>query len=551
MHPALRLPSPFTILALTLAAMFGILVTVRGLVDSDYYWHIVAGRLVAEGGVMTTDPFTYTWGGQPWTMHEWLGELLMHWMVTGLGIGVTAFVFGVISISGPLLVGWTLHRRGVRTLPLALVLGLVAYLFTSYATIRPQAMSWLFLGVLLSGMLAIRPEHRWRPWLAVPLFALWANVHGLYVIGLGVLGVYVLFVFLGSRSSWADTPAGPDAALAPGPESPIHRSAASVTADPEPSARGRGADTSASADLAGGPGRERPMHRSPAPPGPTAMAPRRWEMAGLLVACFGASALTPAGPAGLLYPLRYVDAGDWGLRHISEWQSPDFHDPVQLGLLVLIVALLANGMRATPGWLSFMAASGVVGALLATRNVPLTAMLAMPTLALGVDARLPVRSTARSPRVARARRLMEIGVAVVVVVATAVIVPRLPAVASDQTVPRNFPVAAVDVLEELRPDAHVFAEYHWGGYVIHRLFDSGGRVFVDGRNDMFDESILEDAVRIRNAQDGWEDLLAMYGRTDAILLPPAAALVDGAAQDAGWCEVHRDEVAVLLVADCP
>ena len=125
----------------------------------------------------------------------------------------------------------------------------------------------------------MRPEHRWRPWLAVPLFIVWANVHGLYVIGLGVLGVYVLFTLLGR----------------------------------------------------------------------TPMASRRWEIAGVLLAAFVASSLTPAGPAGLLYPLRYVDAGDWGLRHIAEWQSPNFHDPVQLGLLALIVALLLNGMRATPG----------------------------------------------------------------------------------------------------------------------------------------------------------------------------------------------------------
>ena len=120
--------------------------------------------------------------------------------------------------------------------------------------------------------------------------------------------------------------------------------------------------------------------------------------------------------------------------------------------------------------------------------------------------------------------------------AAIVIIPRLPAVAGDRVIPRSFPVAAVDRLEELDPDARVLAEYHWGGYVIYRLFDSGARVFVDGRNDMYDERILEDYVSIRNAEDGWESLLDSYG-ADAILLPPEAALVDGVAQDAGWCEV--------------
>lgn len=477
----LRLPSPFTIFAATVAAMFGILTTARGLVDSDFYWHITAGRLVAERGVLSTDLFSYTWGGMPWTMHEWLGELLMYWMIGGLDVGVTTFTFGVISIAGPLLVAWTLHRQGVHMLPVALVTALVAYIFTSYATIRPQALSWLFLGILLSGMLSTRPEHRWRPWLTVPLFVIWANVHGLYVIGLGVLGTYVIFTLIGR----------------------------------------------------------------------TPMAPRRWDALGVLLASFVASSLTPAGPGGLLYPLRYLESGDWGLRHISEWQSPNFHDPAQLGLLVLIVALLTNGMRATPGWLSFMAACGVIGALFATRNVPITAILAMPTLAYGLRDRLNVRAPVRSARVARARRLMELGVAVAIVAATAFILPRLPAFAGSQVILRSFPVAAVTRLEDLRPDARVFAEYHWGGYVIHRLFDSGARVFVDGRNDMYSEQILNDHVSIRSGADGWESILDSYGGADAILLPPEASLVRGAAQDAGWCEAHRDDVAVLLVPSCP
>ena len=475
-----RLPSPFVIFAVTVAALFGIITTARGLVDSDYYWHVTAGRLVAERGVMTTDPFSFTWGGQPWVMHEWLGEILIYWLVSAVGVGVATFTFGVISVCGPLIVAGVVHRRGVPMLPLAIATGLIVYVYASYATIRPQAISWLFLGILVGVLITLRPEHRWRPWLLVPLFVLWANVHGLYVIGLGVLGVYALFTLGG----W------------------------------------------------------------------TPMAPRRWAMVGMLVAAFLGSMLTPAGPAGLLYPLRYVDAGDWGLRHISEWQSPNFHDPAQLGLLLVIVAVVANGMRATPAWLGFVALAGVVGALLATRNAPIAALLALPTLALGLGDRLPGRVRERPPRIAQARRVMEMVMAALVIAGAAIIVPGLPAVSGARVIPRSFPVAAVDELERIDPDARVLAEYHWGGYVIYRLFDAGARVFVDGRNDMYDQRILEDYVTIRNAGDGWEELLAAYG-ADAILLPPEAALVNGIAQDAGWCEVHRDDVAVLLLPSCP
>jgi hypothetical protein len=36
----------------------------------------------------------------------------------------------------------------------------------------------------------------------------------------------------------------------------------------------------------------------------------------------------------------------------------------------------------------------------------------------------------------------------------------------------------------------------------------------------------------------------------AIVLPPGTAVV-GAAADEGWCEAHRDPVAVLLLRTCP
>jgi hypothetical protein len=411
-------------------------------------------------------------------MHEWLGELLMYWLVSVAGTGVATFLFGVISIAGPLIVAWALLRVGVPMRGLVLPTALVAYIFTSYATIRPQAISWLFLGILLALLITLRPEHRWRSWLLVPLFVLWANVHGLYVIGLGVLGLYVVFTLAGR----------------------------------------------------------------------TPMAPKRRELLGVLGAAFLGSMLTPAGPAGLLYPLRYVESGDWGLQHISEWQSPNFHDATQLGLLVLIAATLLNAMRATPGWLAATATAGIAGALLATRNAPLAAMLALPTLAVGVADRWPakVRTRPMPESVQLGRRVMELGVAVVIVIAAMIILPRL---LPGDGVARSFPVRAVDALEQAAPEAQVLAEYGWGGYVINRLYDAGGRVFVDGRNDMYSEEILNDYSTIRSAGDGWSALADRYG-VEAILLPTDAPVICQATESSDWCEAYRDEMAVLLLRSC-
>jgi hypothetical protein len=143
---------------------------------------------------------------------------------------------------------------------------------------------------------------------------------------------------------------------------------------------------------------------------------------------------------------------------------------------------------------------------------------------------------------------MEASLALVVVIAALVItLPRSPGVEPD---PERFPVPGVERLSALVPAARTFAEYGWGGYVIASTYPDGGRVFVDGRNDMYDESILETYSSIRAANGDWAEELDRY-EVDAILLPPTAPLVRGFAQDAGWCEAFSDARQVLLLRSCP
>jgi hypothetical protein len=268
--------------------------------------------------------------------------------------------------------------------------------------------------------------------------------------------------------------------------------------------------------------------------------------------------VTPAGPIGILYPLRYVEGGDWGLANIAEWQSPNFHEPAHMGFLLMIVLLGLNGGRATPGWLVALSWVGVAMGLLALRNAPIAAVFAMPTLVMGLEARLRERDERRSrqrkpmaPSRALGRRVMELVTALVIAFGSmAVLIPRDLNAAIDTSIGTRFPVAGVDALERLAPDANVLAEYGWGGYVIWRLHDRGGRVFVDGRNDMYSQQVLDDYTSIRAADAGWQKLADSYG-VEAILLPPETTLTRGPAEAAGWCEVYRDKYQVLYLPSCP
>jgi hypothetical protein len=474
------MPSSALLVGLVTGAILLGVTIAKGFQDADAFWHVVTGQVIVESGrVPTTDPFSFTHGGQPWTLHEWLSEVVMYLLDRWVGVTGSLVVFGLLAATIPVIHAIGLHRLGVQTPAIGLALGLGAVVMFPYVTVRPQVLSWIFMTIIVWLLLSLRPDRaRWL--VAIPLlFVLWANIHGLYVVGFGFIGLYALFTLAGR----------------------------------------------------------------------TPMSARRWWVIGACVAAFLGSMLTPAGPEGITYPLRYIEAGNWGLANIQEWQSPDFHNVAHWPLLLMIVALIANGGRGSPGWLTVLSWVTVAMALVSLRNAPVAAVVAMPVLAMGIHARLaPVRPL--GARAARMRRWLEIGVAAILAIAALIIlVPSDPAASSADAVAAKYPVAALDRLASEQPDARVLAEYGWGGYVISRLYDSGGRVFVDGRNDMYGDDLLDEYSAVRNADEGWEEIVERY-EVEVLLFPPQAPIVRGFAQDAGWCESYRDEIQVLLIP-CP
>jgi hypothetical protein len=477
------LPHPVAIFVVVLGVVLFAAFLRKGPWDSDFYWHLPTGRMIAEGMFPRTDPYSFTYGGMPWTLHEWLGELILFRLVDGLGYMGAVLVYALIPPIAMAILAFALHRLGLRTAAVVGAVTLSALLVIPYATIRPQAVSWIFFTLLIGGLVHIRPDRSRWTLLLVPLFVAWANLHGLWVVGVAVLLVYALL------------------------------SVAGLT----------------------------PMSGA-----------RRWALAMVPLAMLGV-VFTPEGPALLLYPFRYVDTGDWGLANITEWQSPDFHDPAHIPLFIFMGAIAVFGRWRVPWWMSILAFMGIAMTLLALRNGAVAAILGVPALAVGMDSALmDWRPTVReySAKVARQRRLLELGLGLLVAVAGLIIfLPRDPAAAVQASIERELPVQGVEVLQDRVPDGRIVAWYGWGGYVIGNMYDSGARVFVDGRNDMYPESILEEYTHIKRADPGWAEILDRYD-PDALLFPPSEPITKGPAEDAGWCEAYRDDNEVVYLRAC-
>jgi hypothetical protein len=159
-----------------------------GAIGSDALWPIPLGHLVAHGRLPGSIPFATApthWHDVPagaelvfWALYRALGGLrglvLAQSVAAAVAFGVLASGLRRQAGDGPALVVAIVVLVGA--IPAVVVVGL--QLFT------------LLLFALLLAFLEAEPR---RLWLAIPLVALWSNLHGGVLTGLGLLACYVVF----------------------------------------------------------------------------------------------------------------------------------------------------------------------------------------------------------------------------------------------------------------------------------------------------------------------------------------------------------------------
>ena len=108
-----------------------------------------------------------------------------------------------------------------------------------------------------------------------------------------------------------------------------------------------------------------------------------------------------------------------------------------------------------------------------------------------------------------------------------------------------FPTGAVKWINEQDKPLNLFNDYNWGGYLIFHLPDYP--VFVDGRTDLFGDEILNDYLAVIHADNNWEDIISKYDLN--ALLVPVDTYLARSAKRAGWAELFKDDVAVILMRE--
>lgn len=164
--------------------------------DGDTWWHLAAGRYMFEHhAVPITDPFSYTFRGQPWVAHEWFSEVLMYASFAALSWKGLTLLFGLTFASTVTLIGHYAQRWMTPTTAACLAL-LVGYCLLQRIVARPHVLAWLVLAIWMIVLLRAR-ERSEAPSLGwALLMVVWANLHGSYPMGLVLAGAFGLEALL-------------------------------------------------------------------------------------------------------------------------------------------------------------------------------------------------------------------------------------------------------------------------------------------------------------------------------------------------------------------
>jgi hypothetical protein len=182
------------------------------IVDPDLWWHVKVGEtILATRHWPTTDIYSFTVPGQPWLAYEWLGDLVLAagYRLGGVrGLEVLMILLGSAVMLA--LYGLATVRSGNSKV--GFVTSIVLFLLASVSfTLRPQMLGYLFLVLTLIALERFRQGKTRALWFLPPLFLLWVNTHGSWIIGLGTIFAYWmsgLFEFeIGSLKAkrWTET----------------------------------------------------------------------------------------------------------------------------------------------------------------------------------------------------------------------------------------------------------------------------------------------------------------------------------------------------------
>lgn len=252
----------------------------------------------------------------------------------------------------------------------------------------------------------------------------------------------------------------------------------------------------------------------------------RWLALGALSGVIG-----PLGTSALTFPMEMLGRQDV-LRHVVEWQAPEFTSVGQRAFLAMVVVAIVGLARSRCLRDAIPSAVFIAAALVGSRNIAVACIVLLAPIARAVPAIGSLTARVR-PRAGPLVLAAVIGAAVVALGA------RLGERDLDL---RAYPVASLGFLEgaevDLRDDR--LAAREAVGNLMTMVYGSAGVVFYDDRFDMYPRSVSDAALALNS---GEPPMLSELDRREVVLVlaPSTSATTSVLAREPTWRSLLVEE----------
>jgi hypothetical protein len=465
------------------------------LADGGTGFHIRAGEYIINTlSVPKYDPFSFITPALPWTAHEWLAEVIMAFLHSSFGLtGIVVFFSLLIALVYYLLFRDLRSSDGNIFIAVGITILVIATSQIHWLA-RPHIFSLLIMVVWYRILDNYQYREKNQLFLLPLLMLPWVNLHGGYLAGFILLGIYCVGNYL--------------------------------------------------------------MGLSAAPADRTVLHAKSVQILKISLISLLASLANPIGYKILLFPFNLINSS-YIMDHVLEFLSPNFHDPIIFKYLFLLTIALLTFSRKRLNLIELMLLLVFTHmALFAVRYVTLFALVIAPIIMTRADDLLnesdgrimgffKIRTAGFASMETTARGILWPAAGFLAAVAFL----SVNNTTYHQFNEKQKPVAAVEFLIKEHISGNMYNSDQFGDYIIYVAWPQY-RVFFDGRLDMYGAERIKEYYKIQNSEPGWEKVLEKYD-IDWIIFDAKSALSRYLLVLGGWRLVYADKVAHVFVMEIP
>jgi len=458
--------------------------------DGDTGYHIRAGEYILNTfSIPKTDIFSFITPTMPWTAHEWLSEVVMALLHQLGGLTAVVIAFSLI-IAASIYIFFKIVRTEGNNVLLSVAASITFVALTKVHWLaRPHIFSLIILLVWYHLLNDFQYRNKNRLWLLPLIMLLWVNLHGGFIIGLGITGIYFAgnFVHLLTDSNkWKNISKEKTVTLA--------------------------------------------------------------KVLGISTfACF----INPIGYKIFLFPFNLI-ANKFIMDSVGEFHSPNFHEIQPFKYLLFLLIIVFAYSKRKPGLIEIVLTVLFINmSLYSVRYIPLFALIVIPIVLRYIDWDFlsgfqPLASFLRQ-RIDNITSVDDMAtgyfwpslsmILIMIFVGTGMVTHSFN--------PEIKPINALEFLKKNHISGNMFNNDEFGDFVIYTSHQQY-KVFIDGRGDMYGSKIFKEYFSVNEFKTGWEKIIDKY-KVTWMFIDTNNAFSRYLTNRDDWKLIYSDKVASIFV----